>query len=70
MKGMRLCVSVHVQAEMHARDKEAEMNAAMMKLHSRIHWMTEENNQLHQTQAAAAGGEAAAAGGWPCSWPC
>ena len=57
---------LHLQVELSAKAKEAELNARMLSLESQIHWLTEQNKQLTiQTAAASslqgAGGTSSAA---------
>lgn len=51
-----------LQAELSAKQREAELNARKLSLESQIHWLTEENQRLGLLQQQAAGdGPAAAA---------
>ena len=52
---------LHLQVELSAKAKEAELNARMLSLESQIHWLTEQNKQL-TIQTAAASGQQGAGG--------
>lgn len=52
---------LHLQLELSAKQREAELNAEKLSLESQIHWLTEENQRLQQQQAAGAPAAAAPA---------